>query len=141
MISLCRSKRAWGYTRRDSLQDVTQGGGFNLRSPFRAGLFEAALPRWIISVGQTRLQRIAHHFGEVEARASRICLSHEGAGYRIACAAKKASLLHGVITWVLVRDHGDNSLGEKSSGHSIREGAPIIAPVSGDAVAQFRIGI
>src|SRR5216684_1655681 len=123
------------------LEDVIEDSGFHLRSPVRGRLFQAALLRRIISVGQTRLQRIAHDLGEVEARASRICLSHEGTGYRVARAAKKASLLHSVIAWVLVRDHGDNSLGEKSPGHSVREGTPIIASISGDAVAQFRIGI
>src|SRR6266567_5800 len=141
MTSLFLSKNVTADIRPEFLEDVIQDGGFHLRSPVLGRLTKAALLRRIISVGQARLQRIAHYFGEVEARASRVCLSHEGAGYRIARAAKKASLLHSVITWVLVRDRGDNSLGEKSSGHSIREGAPIIAPVSGDAVAQFRVGI
>src|SRR6266446_1036667 len=123
------------------LEDVIEDSRFHLGSPVLGRLTQAALLRRIISVGQTRLQRIAHHLGEVEARASRICLSHEGTGYRVARAAKKASLLHGVITWVLVRDRGDNSLGEKSPGHSVREGPPIVASVSGGAVAQLRIGI
>src|SRR6266567_8990209 len=100
--------------RPEFLEDVIEDGGFHLRSPVLGRLTQAALLRRIIRVGQTRLQRIAHYFGEVEARASRVCLSHEGTGYRIARAAKKDFLLHSVITWVLVRDRGDNSLGEKS---------------------------
>src|SRR5260370_11286928 len=121
------------------LEDVIEDSGFHLRSPVRGRLTQAALLRRIISVGQTRLQRIAHDLGEAEARASRICLSQEGTGYGVAGAAKKAPLLHCVITWVLVGDRGDDRLGEKSPGHSVREGAPIIASASGDAVAQLRI--
>src|SRR6266478_8454404 len=118
------------------LEDVIEDSRFHLGSPVLGRMTQAALLRRIISVGQTRLQRIAHHLGEIEAGSSRICLSQEGTGYRISCAAKKASLLHGVITWVLVRDRGDNCLREKTPGHSVREGAPIIASVSGGAVAQ-----
>src|SRR5216684_2787502 len=127
--------------RPEFLEDVIEDGGFHLRSPVLGRLTQAALLRRIIRVGQTRLQRIAHHLGEVEARASGIRLSHEGTGYRVARAAKKASLLHRVITWVLVRDHGDNRLGEKSPGHSVRESAPIIASITDGSAAQLRIGI
>src|SRR6266849_10569637 len=96
--------------RPEFLEDVIEDGGFHLRSPVLGRLTQAALLRRIIRVGQTRLQRIAHHLGEVEARASGICLSHEGTGYRVARAAEKTSLLHGVIPRVLVQDRGDNSL-------------------------------
>src|SRR5260370_29614503 len=90
------------------LEDVIEDSGFHLRSPVRGRLTQAALLRRIISVGQTRLQPIAHHLGEAEARASRICLRHEGTGYRVARAVKKSSLLHCVITWVFVRNPRDN---------------------------------
>src|ERR1700730_1182527 len=127
--------------RPELLENVIQDSGFHLRSKVQSRLIEAPLLRGIISVGQTRFQSIAHHLREVDTRASRICLSDEGPRYRVACAAQKASPAQGVITWVLVRDRGDNGLGEKSSRHSVREGAPIITPVTDDSAAQFRIGI
>src|SRR3984893_9098246 len=123
------------------LKKVIQDSGFHLRSKVQSRLTEAPLLRRIISVGQTSRQSIAHHLREVETRTSRICLSDEGPRYRVARAAEKASLTHGVITWVLVRDRGDNGLREKSSRHSVRECTPIIASVTGDSMAQLRIGI
>src|ERR1700730_15126250 len=127
--------------RPEFLEDVIQDSGFHLRSKVQSRLTQAPLLRRIISGGQTRFQCIAYHLGEVETRASRICLSDEGTGYRVARAAEKASLTHGVIARVLVRDRGDNGLREKSSRHSVRECTPIIASVTGDSMAQLRIGI
>src|ERR1700704_1016641 len=123
------------------LEDVIQHSGFHLRSPIPGRLTQAALLRRIISVGQTRFQRIACHFGPVEARASRICLGEECTGDRVARAAEKTSLPHGVIARILVRDCWDNGLGEKNSRYAVRESAPIIASVTNDSVAQLWIGI
>src|SRR6202049_1467738 len=135
------SKDFLADVRPELLEKVIQDSGFHLRSKVQSRLTEAPLLRRIISVGQTSFQSIAHHLREVEARASRICLSDEAPGYRIAGAAEKASLAHGVKTWVLVRDRGDNGFGKKSPRYAVREGAPIIASITGDSVAQFRIGI
>src|SRR3977135_1201266 len=126
--------------RPEFLEDVIQHSGFHLRSPAPGRLTQAALLRRIISVGQTRFQRIAYHLRPVEARASRICLGEECTGDRVARAAEKASLPHSVIAWILVRDRWDNGLGEKNSRHAVRECAPIIASVTDDSVAQLRIG-
>src|ERR1700737_69681 len=123
--------------RPELLENVIQDSGFHLRSKVQSRLIQAPLLRRIISVGQTRFQSIAHHLREVETRASRICLSDEGPRYRVARAVEKATLPHGVITWVFVRDRGDNGLGKKSPRHSVRECAPIIASITGESAAQF----
>src|SRR3984893_16939154 len=127
--------------RPEFLEDVIQDSGFHLSSKVQSRLTQPPLLRRIISGGQTRFQCIACYLGPVEARASSICLSDEGARYRVARAAEKASLTHSVIARVLVRNRGDNGLGEKSPRYSVREGAPIIASITGDSVAQLRIGI
>src|ERR1019366_6208270 len=88
--------------RPEFLEDVIQDSGFHLRSPVPGRLTQAALLRRIIGVGQASFQSIAHYLGPVKARASRICLSEEGTGYRVTRSAKKPSLTHGVIAWVLV---------------------------------------
>src|ERR1700730_15783402 len=127
--------------RPELLENVIQDSGFHLRSKVQSRLTEAPLLRRIISVGQTSFQCIAYHLGRVKARASRICLSDEGPRYRVACAAEKASLAHGVVTRGLVRERGDNGFGKKRPRDAVREGAPIIASITGDSVAQLRIGI
>src|SRR3977135_1144694 len=111
--------------RPEFLEDVIQHSGFHLRTPVPGRLTQAALLRRIISVGQTRFQRIACHFGPVEARASRICLGEECTGDRVARAAEKTSLPHGVIARILVRDCWDNAHVKKNSPHDVRESALI----------------
>src|SRR5665213_131732 len=135
------AKNSPADVRPELLEDVIQDSGFHLSSKVQSRLTQATLLRRIISGGQTRFQCIASYLGPVEARASRICLSDEGARYRVARTAEKASLTHGVIAWILVRNRRDNGLGEKSPRHAVREGAPIIAPVTLDSVPQFWIGI
>src|ERR1700730_3614368 len=116
------------------LGEVIQQSGFHLRSPVPRRLTEPALLRWIIRIGQPRFQSIARQFGPVEAIASRISFGDERPCYRVSRATEKASLPHGVITGVLVRDRRHDSLGEKGSRHSVRECAPIIAAVTGGSV-------
>src|ERR1022692_794040 len=133
MYKLFPAKNFPADVRPEFLEDVIQDSGLHLRSPVPGGLTQAALLRRIIGVGQGSFQSIARYLGPVKARASRICLSDEGTGYRVARSVKKPSLTHGVIARVLVRDRGDDGLGEKSPRHSVREGAPIIASVTGDS--------
>src|ERR1700730_809514 len=127
--------------RPELLENVIQDSGFHLRSKVQSRLIEAPLLRRIISVGQTRFESVAHHLREVETRASRICLSDEGPRYRVASTVQKTAPTQGVIKWVLVRDRGDYSLGEKGSRHSVRESAPVITPIPDDSAAKFRVRI
>jgi len=127
--------------RPEFLEDVIEDSGFHLRREVHGGLTEATLLRRVIGVGQASFQCVAAYLGPVKGRASRIRLPDEGVGYRVAGSVEKTSLAQGVIARVLVRERWDNGLGEKSSGYSVSEGAPIIASIAGDSVPQFRIGI
>src|ERR1700722_18139400 len=141
MYKLFSAKNFPANVRPEFLEDVIQDSRFHLCYPVPGGLTQAAFLRRIIGVGQGSFQSIARYLRPVKGRASGIRLSDEGAGYRVTRSTKKTSLAHGVITRVLVGDRGDNGLGEKSPRHSVREGAPIIPSITGDSVAQLRIGI
>ena len=127
--------------RPEFLEDVIQYGGFHLRSPVPCSLVKAAFLRRIVGVGQGCFQSIPRYFGPVEFCPSRIRLGDEGAGDRVTRSPKKPTVLHGVIAWVLMGDRGDDSLGKKCPGDAIHEIAPVIAAVTGDSMAQFRIGV
>src|ERR1700680_1076625 len=51
---------------------------------------------------------------------------------------EKPSFTHSVIAWVFVGDCRHDSLGEKSSRHSIRECAPIITAVTRGPLTHLR---
>src|ERR1700688_3314533 len=105
--------------RPEFLEDVIQDSGFHLRSPVQGCLTQAALLRRIIGVGQASFQSISCYLGPVEARASRICLSDEGTGDRVARTTEKPSMTQSVIARVLVCNRRDNGLGEKRSRYPV----------------------
>src|ERR1022692_765259 len=98
MYKLFPAKNFPANVRPEFLEDVIQDSGFHLRCPVPGGLTQAAFLRRIIGVRQGSFQSIARYLGPVKARASGICLSYEGAGYRVTRSTKKPSLTHGVIT-------------------------------------------
>src|SRR3984893_15115373 len=125
-------------SRPELLGDVIQDCGFHLSSPIPGRLLPAALLRRIVSVGETRFERISNHFGPIEARTSGVGLGNDSTRQGIAKAAEKASVTHRVVARIFVRDRGHNGFREKGSGDAIREGAPVIPRIALDSGTQLR---
>src|SRR5208282_3902759 len=126
--------------RPELLEEVEQAVESNLVSPLLSGLGPGALALRVVEVGDARAGAVAHDLGEVEGLASGIGAGDEQTADGVARPREESAVEAGVVARVFTGQRGHDGLGEVVAHGLVGEGVPVIAPESGAALVEFRVG-